>query len=68
MLAEQLGDLQAAEGHYEQHLALASILEPPDAPGPERAAAYASVMKVQFTLYALAAVQPVSAESLETSL
>jgi len=43
MLAEQLGHLQDAEGHYEQHLALASTQE---AHGPEWSAAFVNVMKV----------------------
>lgn len=46
MLAEQLGDLQSAEGHYEQHLALANTQHVPDMHAPEWAAAYANVMKV----------------------
>lgn len=46
MLAEQLHDLQAAENHYEQHLALGNAQQAAETPGPEQAAAYANVMKV----------------------
>ena len=46
MLAEQLGNLQEAEGHYEQHLALASTQQAQDTHGPEWVSAYANVMKV----------------------
>jgi len=46
MLAEQLGNLQDAEEHYEQHLTLADLQPAPDGHGPEWVAAYANVMKV----------------------
>ena len=46
MLAEQLHDLQAAQDHYEQHLALGNAQQATDTPGPEQAAAYVNVMKV----------------------
>ncbi|KAL0040279.1 hypothetical protein WJX77_002134 [Trebouxia sp. C0004] len=46
MLAEQLGHLQDAEGHYEQHLALASTQQAQEAHGPEWSAAFVNVMKV----------------------
>jgi hypothetical protein len=46
MLAEQLGHLQDAEVHYEQHLALASTQQAQEAHGAERSAAFVNVMKV----------------------
>ncbi|KAL3157042.1 hypothetical protein ABBQ38_001290 [Trebouxia sp. C0009 RCD-2024] len=47
MLAEQLHDLQAAESHYEQHLALLGNTQQfVETPSPEQAAAHANVMKV----------------------
>ena len=46
MLAEQLGDLQAAEGHYEQHLSFARGQPAMEMQGSECSAAYANVMKV----------------------
>lgn len=51
MLAEQLGDLQAAEGHYEQHLAFAGGQPAMEMQGPEWSAAYANVMKVSSQLW-----------------
>ena len=50
MLAEQMHDLQAAESHYEQHLALGNAQQSAEAPGPEQAAAFANVMKVSCLL------------------
>ena len=46
MLAEQLGNLEVAERHYEQHLALVSTQQAPETQSSGLAAAYASVMKV----------------------
>lgn len=46
MLAEQMHDLQAAEDHYEQHLALGNAQQAAEASGPDRGAAFANVMKV----------------------
>ena len=46
MLAEQLDHLQDAEGHYEQHLALASTQQAQEAHGAELSAAFVNVMKV----------------------
>ena len=47
MLAEQLGDLQAAEQHYEANLALAARPEAAEAQALGRAAAFTNVMKVR---------------------
>ena len=48
MLAEQMHDLQSAEDHYEQHLALGSTQQASETPGQDRAAAFANVMKVRW--------------------
>lgn len=58
MLAEQLHDLQAAENHYEQHLALGNAQQAAETPGPEQAAAYANVMKVSCLLPMKASQHP----------
>ena len=47
MLAEQIHDLQAAEDHYEQHLALGNAQQAAETSGPDRGAAFANVMKVR---------------------
>ena len=47
MLAEQMHDLQAAEAHYEQHLALGNAQQAAETAGPDRGAAFANVMKVR---------------------
>lgn len=48
MLAQQLGDLEAAEHHYEQQLSLIAPGSMPDGDSSEHAAAYVDVMKVDF--------------------
>lgn len=59
MLAEQLHDLQAAESHYEQHLALLGNLRQfAETSGPEQAAAHANVMKVSCPLPTTSITEP----------
>lgn len=50
MLAQQLGDLETAERHFEQQLSLMGSGVPDNNDGSDHAAAYADVMKVK--LYA----------------
>ena len=50
MLAQQLGDLEAAECHYEQQLALLTSGEELAAGSPDQAADYTDVMKVKHSL------------------
>lgn len=40
-------DLQSAEDHYEQHLALGNAQQAAETPGQDRTAAFANVMKVR---------------------
>lgn len=47
MLAEQMHDLQSAEDHYEQHLAISNAQQASETAGQGRAAAFANVMKVR---------------------
>lgn len=59
MLAEQLHDLQAAESHYEQHLALLGNTQQfVETPSPEQAAAHANVMKVSCLLPMTSLTEP----------
>lgn len=47
MLAEQMHDLQAAEDHYERHLALGNAQQGAETSDPDRGAAFANIMKVR---------------------
>lgn len=59
MLAQQLGDLGAAEHHYEQQLGLVVPATEPDDNSADHAAAYTDVMKV-LCLHAFEHASPVA--------